>query len=243
MPVVQIPVYLPAWLLRPLKKLKRVLRSGPNGGMNLLGDREVEWSFVAAHLSEGPGMALDFGCGPGYMALVAARRGYEVLALDLEPQRFYWQHSNVRLIQGDLFDVKLLDASFDVVINCSSVEHVGLAGRYSAKKERADGDLEAMRRMRALMKQDGTMLLTVPAGRDATFPPMCGVYGTQRLPHLLEGFHTIHEEFWLKERGEESCWVMTDREQALRFEASADISNPHKSIYALGCFVLRGHGG
>jgi len=121
--------------------------------------------------------------------------------------------------------------------NCSTVEHVGLVGRYGVTENRPDGDLEAMARLRELMKPGGIMLLTIPVGRDAVFAPLCRVYGRERLPLLLEGYIVEKEAFWVKDR--ENRWVQADRETALDFEASAGSWDPLQNVYALGCFVLR----
>jgi len=55
----------------------------------------------------------------------------------------------------DILKVDLPAKHFDLVINWSTVEHVGLAGRYGVTKSRPDGDLEAMARLRDLMKPGG----------------------------------------------------------------------------------------
>lgn len=168
---VTVPIFLPYWLYLPLRKIKRALTLSRKPRINLLGDRDVEWSFVAAHIPDGPGEALDFGSGSSYMGLIAALKGFRVIALDLEPQTFPWRHPNVSFVQGDLLEIDWQPERFDVVINCSTVEHVGLVGRYSVTKERPNGDLEAMARLRILMKPGGVMLLTIPVGKDAVFAP------------------------------------------------------------------------
>jgi hypothetical protein len=239
MPIVRlsIPVYLPMALYRPLRRLKRAITDRNRPTRNLWGDRDVEYSFIAAHMPNGPGKALDFGSGSSYMSLLAALRGFEVIALDLEPQTFPWRHPGVRFIQGDLLELDLPTNHFDLIINCSTVEHVGLVGRYSVTESRPDGDLEAMARLRELMKPSAIMLLTVPVGQDAVFAPLCRVYGKERLPRLLSGFVLEREMFWVKDA--ENRWVQCDEETALSFEASAGSWDPLRNVYALGCFVLR----
>jgi len=166
MPIIRlsIPVYLPMALYRPLRQLKHAIISRYRPTRNLWGDRDVEYSFIAAHMPNGPGKALDFGSGSSYMSLLAALRGFEVIALDLEPQTFPWRHPAVRFIQGDLLKLDMPANHFDLIINCSTVEHVGLVGRYSVTESRPDGDLEAMARLHELMKPDAIMLLTIPVG-------------------------------------------------------------------------------
>lgn len=236
MPIVRvaIPVYMPRWLYRFLLHLKpKKQRSKPNASY----EREIEYPFVAAYMPWGPGKALDFGSGTSFMGLIAAHRGFSVMALDLNPQPSPWRHPNVDFIQADLFDSDFASDYFDLVINCSTVEHVGLAGRYSVAEPRLDGDLEAMNRLRQLMKTGATMLLTIPVGRDQTFAPLCRIYGKKRLPRLIENFFVEKEEFWMKNSSNQ--WAMCNKEEALQSEASVVSSDSQKNLYCLGCFVLK----
>lgn len=205
--------------------------------VNLLGSRDVEWSWVVSQMPSGPGEALDFGPGGSDLALVAAQQGFNVTAVDLEPVHWHYFHPRLRFVQGDILKLPLPKEHFDLVINCSTVEHVGLAGRYGVAENLPDGDMEAMARLWNLMKSGGVMLLTIPVGQDAIFAPFCRVYGQQRLHRLLHGYSVEQEAFWVKDQ--ENRWVLCGKETALSFEASAYSADPSQAIYALGCFVLR----
>jgi len=67
--------------------------------------------------------------------------------------------------------------------------------------------------------------------------PLCRVYGTQRLPQLLEGFTIEKEIFWTKDN--QNQWVNCGKDEALGFKASAGSWDPLENVYAIGCFVLR----
>ncbi len=203
---------------------------------NLAGDRDVEWSWVAAHIPDGPGEALDFGAGTGFLSFIAAQRQFKVTAVDLGQAEWLYSPPGLKFMQGDILKLSLPEKNFDLVINCSTVEHVGLAGRYGVKQNANDGDIEAMARLRKLMKSGGKMLLTIPVGRDAVFPPISRIYGAQRLPQLLEGFKIEKEEFWFKDN--RNRWIAADKSTALNFKGLAGSWNPLKNVYALGCFVL-----
>ena len=223
------------WLGRPFGRLAS--RGGRPHAPNLLGDREVEWSWVAARMPEGPGQALDFGCGGGDLGLVAAQKGFQVAAVDLGPIEWPYRHSKLSFLQGDILRLELPERNYDLIINCSAIEHVGLSGRYGVKEDRPDGDLEAMRRLTDLMKPGGTMLLTIPVGQDAVFAPLTRIYGAQRLPKLLARFDVAEEQYWVKNA--ENQWTVADKQAALDFNASAGSWDPKRNIYALGFLVLR----
>ena len=86
---------------------------------------------------------------------MAAQRGFEVTAIDLESVQWYYAHKKLHFVQGDILKSSLPTKHYDLIINCSTVEHVGLAGRYGTTYSRPDGDLEAMARLRDLMKPGG----------------------------------------------------------------------------------------
>lgn len=199
---------------------------------NLAGDRALEWTYVAARIgryADQQSHILDFGCGgSGTLSFAAASLGARVLAIDLMPQKFVTGYSTIEFRQTD---VKALDESekFDLILNCSTIEHVGLSGRYNAV-EAHDGDLEAMRKLRRLSKPGGTMLLTLPVGQDAIVRPLHRIYGAERLARLLEGYEIIETWFWHKDQ--RNIWLLCSRAKAL-----SEQGNDH--YYAIGCMVLQ----
>lgn len=156
----------------------------------------------------GPGEALDFGCGSGHLSIQAIQRGYQVLSLDLESPVFPWHHPDAKIIQGDLLELELQAARFDLILNCSTVEHVGLLGRYGVIVQETDGDLKAMSKLRTLLKPSGKMLMTIPCARDAVITRWHRVYGQERLPKLLSGYEVEEQNYLLKQK--DNRWYACD---------------------------------
>jgi SAM-dependent methyltransferase len=204
----------------------RRLTASP-GGATLEGDRWVEWSFCMARMADGKGTTMDFGADLGFLSLAAAQRGHIVVALDREDIPLLYEHERVNRVTADILDRPLAGRRFDQIVNCSSVEHVGLGGRYGSG-DSVDGDLEAMGIMADLLADGGRMILTIPVGRDAVFSPQHRIYGDERLPRLLERYSPSEEQFWHKDG---PAWKPTDRATALATEGS-------ESFYSLGLFVL-----
>jgi SAM-dependent methyltransferase len=235
-----VPVYLPRWLHQPIRSVKRAFippAATPPPVINIWGERAVEWSFLSREMPRGPGEAIEFGCEQGYLSLLAAENGFHVIANDLQHQTFAWWHPNVEFRQGDFLKAAFAENSFDLAINCSSVEHVGVAGRYGIEVAQDDGDIAVMDRLAQILKPGGVLLMTAPCGKDSILPPWCRVYGTQRLPRLFVSFTVDKEEHWTK--NENNQWVRSSRESALDFQPKHDPSDPHGCSYALGCFLLR----
>lgn len=215
--------------LEPLL-LELYLRLNYSSIPNLRGDRDIEYSWILSNLSLGPGKALDFGCGKSYLALVAARKGFETIAIDLMSVSWFYIYPKLTFIKKDIFDLELPSKSLDLIINCSSIEHVGLVGRYGIKKSAPNGDIKAMAIMKKLLKPGGKMLLTIPVGQDALFSSSHRVYGKERLPKLLDGYIVEKKEYWIKD--EQNRWILTNESNALNLASNSN-------FYGLGCFILK----
>lgn len=234
-----LPIYLPRWLLNSILKVKRALIHGrpSNSQTNIWGERHVEWTFLSSQMPSGPGEAIELGCEQGYCSLLAAQRGFHVIANDLTEQSFSWQHPHVEFRQGDFLKLDLSPNHFDLAINCSSVEHVGVAGRYGIQTNEDEGDIQVMKKLGDILKPDGLLLMTAPCGKDTVMAPWCRVYGSQRLPRLLAPFAIEKESYWVKDA--KNRWISCPRETALDFQPVYDASDAHSCAYALACFVLR----
>ena len=202
----------------------------PQAPLDLSGNRAIENSWIASEMPIGPGKALDFGPGNSHLWLIAARRGFEVVGVDLREPTWFYVEPRITFMRGDIRQLDLEPASFDLILNCSSVEHVGLAGRYGVSRSEPDGDLEIMQLLRRLVKPEGVMLLTIPVGWDSVFPPLHRVYGEERLERLFEAWTIEKEEYWGKD--EENRWVSVCRSAAVE-------RVPEPALYGLGCYTLR----
>lgn len=202
----------------------------PAGRLDLTGDRDIEWSFLAAQLPKTPGRVLDLGPADSFTPMISAFAGGNVLALDLQAPPVPFAHPNLTYRRGDVLSSELPKASFDTIVNCSTTEHIGISGRYGSGEDE-DGDLKAMAILRDVMAgPEARMLFTIPVGRDGVFRPFHRVYGAERLPRVLTGFEPVVELYYAK-TGNENVWKQVSRDRAL------DVPSAH-DFYALGLFVL-----
>lgn len=162
------------------------------------------------------------------MALGASFAGNHVVAVDLEHEQYLFRGHDIEYVQGDFNEIDFEPESFDQILNCSSIEHVGLAGRYGSPDD-PDGDLRAMEKMARILKPEGDMVLAIPVGLDGVHAPWHRVYGEERLPRLLEHWHVRKESYWAKVGSEQ--YEPVSREQALADPGSA-------TYYALGLYVV-----
>ena len=202
---------------------------GSTNIVDLSGDRDLEWSWVLTELPTQPKDVLDFGPGPfALVSTVAVRRGCRVMAIDLEDMPRTAFVEDVEFVVADIDTFDFGQRRFDVIVNCSTIEHVGLAGRYG-ETESESADLNVMTVLRKLLNPHGKMILTLPVGQDAVHRPYHRVYGSERLPNLLHGWHVDKSEFWAKPNPPR--WERVPESQALHVVSS-------NQYYALGLFVL-----
>jgi hypothetical protein len=86
---------------------------------------------------------------------------------------------------------------FDVGLSISSFEHDGL-GRYGDPLN-PDGDIQAMKKMKAILRKGGILFLAVPVGKDLLVWNCRRHYGRIRLPLLLNSWEVL-DTFGFDER-------------------------------------------
>lgn len=199
----------------------------PAGGFDLKGEKALDWGWVCVNLPKSARRGLDIGCGESPTVPAMLALGYaEVVAVDLQFS-LDKQLRGPHFIQGDFNQVSL-KPDFDVIVACSAIEHIGLSGRYGSG-EHTDGDLRTMQKIKMLLRQDGILILTVPAGEDAIYKPWHRVYGRKRMPSLLSGFQIKKSAGYVKEPW--GPWRRGTLDEALDFPAT-------EIRYALAQMVL-----
>lgn len=199
----------------------------PLGGFDLDGEKLIDWGWICVNLPPQPRRALEIGPGdsPTIPAMLAL--GYDVTAVDLWTD-LSSKVGGFRFLSGDFVTVEF-DSTFDVIVLCSVVEHIGIVGRYGSE-ESPDADIMAMRKVWRLLTEDGIVLVTLPIGTDAVHRPWHRVYGKERLPRLLAEFEVVKSRFLIKEPG--AAWSVCSEAEALA--QPVDVRR-----YAIGEFVLR----
>ena len=105
-------------------------------------------------------------------------------------------HENFKIISYDEF--KNSNIKYDIIISYSSIEHSGL-GRYGDDIN-PNGDIDTINAIYEHLNDYSLLALGVPIGKDTLVWNANRIYGTYRLPLLLEKFNVIE---WYG--GDESC--------------------------------------
>jgi SAM-dependent methyltransferase len=127
-------------------------------------ERLIEMPWVLARYRGEP-RVVDIGyanAAPGYLEALVAAAPDGVVGLDPVEA----QVEGIRPVVGDLRALPFPDASFDVLLCVSTIEHVGRDNRvYGAGEERDESGIrEALREIRRVLAPGGRALVTVPTG-------------------------------------------------------------------------------
>lgn len=121
---------------------------------------------------------------PWYEAIVLAYGGHPV---SIDYNKIISDHPEIKALTVQEYDKDPI--LFDAIISISSIEHDGL-GRYGDPIN-PNGDLEAMQKLKKMLKPNGLLFLAVPIGQDYLFWNAHRVYGKKRLPLLINGWNLI----------------------------------------------------
>jgi len=181
----------------------------------LLNSRIIEYPYVLERLhGQEPGRALDVGATDtsNFLAPSLVAMGWEVWGIDVRP--FALELAGFHTVVDDIRATPFADGFFDVVYCVSTIEHVGLSGRYGVRVEDPDGDITAACEIRRIVRAGGRFILTIPYGVGGIVKPPERIYDRARLDRLTEGWETVHRRF--HHLDEEGRWHEVDEAEAAR---------------------------
>jgi len=115
-------------------------------------------------------------------------------------------------------DFKNKKEKFDIIISYSSIEHSGL-GRYGDILD-PDGDKKTLDDIYENLEDHGFLFLGIPVGKDALVWNANRIYGSIRLPYILEKFEIIE-------------WIGCTLEEALKLPKGFDWKSCYQPIIIL----------
>jgi len=134
----------------------------PHGATLGMSERVIEIPWVLSRYG-GEQAVLDIGTSNAYTTYVRhlrALRPNRLRALDL-----VHVDRGIPCDRGDMRAMPYDDASFDLVLCVSTLEHVGMDNTgYGAAESNDGGDLMALREVKRILRPEGRLLVTVPFG-------------------------------------------------------------------------------
>lgn len=179
---------------RLLKLAYRFVDLETSGGVAVPDGRVFEYAFVISRLSQlQPGRLLDVGCVSrmNVVPVTLASMGWEVYGLDSRdwvPTLEKCGGVNFNFVLGDIRRTGFPNGFFDAVCAVSSLEHVGVDGRYGIKERDEEGDFRAMEEIGRILKDNGLLLATLPYGDSYSESVLNRVYDWERINRLCNGW-------------------------------------------------------
>lgn len=217
LPKIRISVESLRWLQHSAFRFTGLFVNLDDVHKGLLDSRIIEYPFVLRKLTQLlPGKVLDVGCtdGGNFVAPTLAYLGWQVYGVDNREFRF--EHPNFHFLQEDIRHSSFPDNFFDVAYAVSTLEHIGIAGRYGVREEDPEGDLRAVMETERLLRPGGTLVITVPYGQAAIVRPFNRVYDRARLQRLIGAWLVKDEAYWLL--NDQGRWQMVSEELAAKTE-------------------------
>ena len=180
--------------------------------------RIIEYSFIIQKLAQAPrGKVLDVGCTArlNHLPATLTSLSWQVWGIDL--RTFKFKHPNFHFVSGDIWNTDFPDNFFDAVIAVSTLEHIGLSGRYGITKEDAEGDVRALREIARILRPDGILLCTVPYGKEArVIKYLQRIYNKSSLERLFRNWTWKDEVYYC--RDDDGYWVSMPEEDVVKVE-------------------------
>lgn len=186
--------------------------------------RMIEYAFVIQKLSLLPvGKALDVGCTArlNYLPAALTSLGWEVWGVDL--REFKFRHPNFHLVLEDIRNTSFPDNFFNAAYAVSTLEHIGLSGRYGVAEEDLEGDARAVKEIARILRPGGTFLCTVPFGREAkVIKPLQRVYNQPSLEKVFCNWMKKNEVYYC--RDSDGYWGTLPQEDAGKADNPSGVS-------------------
>ena len=209
-------------------KVAWLIGKAPEG----LNERDLEWSWVleeAGRFANGTRLPrlLDVGSLRTPLPEQLATLGFAVTALDLRES--HGNGSAIPVEIGDIRNTSFADDYFDCITCVSTLEHIGVKGRFGVTESDPSGDQLAMAEMHRILKPKAALLLTIPVGQRDVLP-VNKCYSSKRIQSLCTQFTICKAEVFSFISGQ--AWQRCGQEHA---EQTNWYFSPW---YALGCFHL-----
>jgi len=177
--------------------------------------RMIEYSFVIGKLASlVKGKVLDVGCVArlNFLPATLASIGWEVYGIDV--RQFKFRFPNFHFVLGDITRTDFPDSFFDAVYAVSTLEHIGLSGRYGIGNYDPEGDAKAVGEIRRILRGGGRLLVTLPCGKEKRQTTLNRVYTQDGLKELFSNWEIKDKVFYTQDN--EGFWIPVVEEEAGR---------------------------
>jgi SAM-dependent methyltransferase len=195
------------------KLLAKVLYQQPPNS-----DRNLEYPWLLENIKISSGRILDVGSTASDLLYDFLPKTIEINSIDLNSKPI--KNEAVKFSVGDIRQTAYADNYFDIVSCISTLEHIGVTGRYGSDYDE-QGDLKAVMEMARILKPSGTLLVTVPYGSKDVLP-LNKLYNKERIAGLFKGFSSVEVEY-KKYFSRFQLWLSTTEAEAAKTDMINDL--------------------
>lgn len=180
-------------------------------------DRFIEYPWLLENIDITEGKLLDIGSTIGDQLYETLPKAIEINCLNLNVKKF--KHQEIKFKLGDIRKTDYPDNYFNLIACVSTLEHIGVPGRYSSDNDPA-GDARAMQEIKRILKPGGVLLATVPYGAKNVLP-INRLYNKTRIADLFSGLNIIGQEL-RKFDNHWHVWLSVDEAEAAKTDMTKD---------------------
>ena len=174
-------------------------------------DRFIEYPWMLENITLKEGRLLDIGSTIGDNLYHSLPKTMQIHCLNLNDTSY--KNKEIAFKQGDIRKTEYPDNYFDYITCISTLEHIGVEGRYNSDND-PDGDTKAMKEIKRILKPEGTMLITVPYGIKDVLP-INKLYNKSRINRLFNDVEIINQKFY-KFSKSWGVWLNVTEEEAAK---------------------------
>ncbi|MCL0092286.1 class I SAM-dependent methyltransferase [Dehalococcoidia bacterium] len=204
-----------------IKLASRFIDIEASGETALPDARVIEYSFIIGRLSQmKPGKVLDVGCAArlNFLPAALASLGWQVWGIDRRKWKF--EFPNFHFVQGDIRETVFPDNFFDCIYAVSTLEHIGLSGRYGITEDDERGDFKAVKEISRILR--GRFLVTLPYGENyRLIKPQKRVYDRQRVEDLFHEWEVNDKIFYIQDN--QGYWIPISEEQVCTLKEGKEV--------------------
>jgi len=214
---------------KAISKVYNLTQCGLDAGSITYSERFLEYFYAASMIKtvREDSRILDVGCGGSIFTFILA--GFFPNLVGIDTRDLSNDHLPYNFKVEDVTKLSFVNEYFNVITCISTLEHIGLEGRYGSRED-LQGDQKAMNEMYRVLKPKGKLILTVPYGKNfKVVRPLHRIYDDKKINSLIVRlFRVIDKKYGICEK--EQKYRIVCRKEALNCSIGGYSKNKYRLL-------------